>query len=167
MPNPAFERDSPRSGRAPQLYVRTSMFEIPIPRIDFPKLPEIKSVSLSVSEVKEMSDEELLSVLSGESKHEGIVPLQLQQVITSELLRRNMERTSKPHWSVTPSFWLLIVGTSAACIAAYPVVFPQAQQSAVVVAPPAQTIQPASSMLSSSPPQLPRSQPPLKDTAKR
>jgi hypothetical protein len=138
------------------------MFDIP--RFS---IPEIKTVSLSVSEVKALSDEELLSVLSGESKHEGMVLPQLQQVITSELLRRNMERTSKPHWSVAPSFWLLIVGTSAACIAAYPVVFPQAQQSPAIVAPPAQTIQPASSKPSSSLQQLPRSQPSLKDTAKR
>jgi hypothetical protein len=138
------------------------MFQLP--RIDIPKL---KSVSLSVSEVEAMSDTELLSVLSGESKHEGIVPFPLQQVITSELLRRNMERTSKPHWSVTPSFWLLIIGTSAACIAAYPVVFPKTEQSAAVVEPPAQTIQPVSSKPSSSQQPVPHLQQQPKDPAKR
>ena len=42
----------------------------------------IKSVRLSVEQVKGMPDAELLAVLAGESEHEGLVPSPLQQVIT-------------------------------------------------------------------------------------
>lgn len=140
------------------------MFQIP--RIEF---PEIKIVSLSVEEVKAMSDVDLLALLSGERKPEGMIPLPVQQVITSELLTRSISRGSRPHWSVTPSFWLLIIGTSAACIAAYPVIFspPQPQQSFAVAVSPEKIIQPSASMPSSSQQQLSRSRQPIKDTAKR
>lgn len=80
------------------------MYEIP--RIN---IPHLKTVSLSVDEVKAMPDAELLAVLSGESNHEGIVTPALQQLINYELQRRTIERKSKPHWSVIPSFCLLIV----------------------------------------------------------
>lgn len=107
--------------------------------------------------------------LVGESKHEGIVPLQLQQIITSELFRRNLERTSKPHWSVTPSFWLLIIGTFAACIAAYLVVFPppQAQQPVVTTLQPLQVSQPIISKQTTLQKQSPHSPLPTKDKAQK
>ena len=136
------------------------MYEIPRINLD---IPALKSVVLSVSELKAMSDAELLAVLNGESSRKGIVSLQLQQIITSELFRRNLVRTSKPHWSMTPSFWLLIISTTAACIAAYPVIFlqPQVQQSLVVNVPTVQAIQPAGI----KPSKLP--QPSLKENVKK
>jgi len=42
----------------------------------------------------------------------------------------------RPHWSVTPLFWVSVLAAVAACIAAYPVLFPsQAQKSASPVPP--------------------------------
>src|SRR5258708_15947811 len=109
-----------------------------------------------------MSDAELHAILSGESKHQGMVSLPLQQLISAELLARGLEKIKVLHWSVTPSFWLLLISAVAACIAAYPVLFPppQAQQS-VVVTPspaPAQAIPPANNKPSNlaSPSALPK-----------
>jgi hypothetical protein len=83
-----------------------------------PELPKLEFVDLTVSQIKAMPDSELLSILSGESEHQGIVPARLQQLITSELLFRTLANTSKPHWSVVPSFWLLIATTILAVVAA-------------------------------------------------
>lgn len=82
------------------------------------ELPELEFVDLTISQIKSMSDTELLSVLSGESEHKGIVAPPLQQLITSELLSRTLANTSRPHWSVVPSFWLLVLTTILAVIAA-------------------------------------------------
>lgn len=91
-----------------------AFFSIPEP----PELPDLEFVDLTVSQIKAMSDAELLSILSGESEHhQGIVSMPLQQLITSELLSRTLAKTSKPHWSVVPSFWLLIATTVLAIIA--------------------------------------------------
>ena len=93
-------------------------FELPkveLPKI--PELPEIKYVDLTVVQVKAMTDSELLSILSGESELEGIISLPLQQLITSELLARTLANTSKPHWSVVPSFCLLVIATVLALVA--------------------------------------------------
>ena len=81
-------------------------------------LPEFKFVELTVSQVKAMTDAELLAVLSGEDGQDAMVPQPLQQLITSELLTRALSRNAKPHWSVVPSFWLLVSATILALIAA-------------------------------------------------
>jgi hypothetical protein len=103
-----------------------------IPRFEVPKIENLKLeiVDLTVAQVKAMSDEELLKLLSGESDLDGIIPQPLQQLITSELLARGLAKASKPHWSVVPSFWMLIatvlltlVGAVAAILA-----LPQAQK---------------------------------------
>jgi Zn-dependent protease with chaperone function len=101
-----------------------------MPPISIPELK--KTVSLSVSQVNAMSDAELLAVLSGESGHEGIVPIQLQQIITSELLARGLAKGSKPHWSVLPSFWLLVISVALALVGAITALLslPQVQQHA-------------------------------------
>lgn len=77
-----------------------------------------------------MTDAELLSILSGESEHQGIISAPLQQLITSELLSRTLANTSKPHWSVVPSFWLLIATTIMAVVAAVAAILALPQFSA-------------------------------------
>jgi|WetSurMetagenome_2_1015567.scaffolds.fasta_scaffold1197826_1 hypothetical protein len=96
------------------------------------KIPNFKTVRLSIEQVKSLPDEKLLALLNGEGDTDGIVPLPLQQIITSELLRRNLERTSKPHWSTVPSFWLLVISVvlSFAAIVIAVIALPQVQQRA-------------------------------------
>lgn len=103
-----------------------SLYEPP----ELPELPELQFVDLTVAQIKAMPDSELLSILSGESEHQGIITLPLQQLITSELLARTLANTSKPHWSVVPSFWLLVAATILALIAAVAAVLALPQLSA-------------------------------------
>lgn len=65
----------------------------------------------------------------------------------------------KPHWSVTPGFVVGVVAMVAACIAAYPVLFPPAQSPAVGVAPSMQTTLPSINTPSNSQPPLAHSPP--------
>ena len=77
-----------------------------------------------------------------------------------------LAQMKKPHWSITPGFLLLAIGTVAACVAAYPVLFgPPANSSAVpsgsaALAAPLVPTSPASSpLLSASSPAVPSSKP--------
>lgn len=123
-------------------------------RIEMPDMSHAIPMRISVAKVKAMSDAELLAALNGEDGRKGMMTMQFLQLITSELQARSIERAGKPHWSTVPSFWLLVISAVAACIAAYPILFPppQALPPAAATAPPAQTIQPASGKPASSPP---------------
>jgi hypothetical protein len=103
------------------------MFEIPR---DILQMPSVKVVGLTVAEVKALSDVQLLNLLNGESEHEGVVPLPLMQVINAELSERALARARVPHWSVLPSFWLLVISVLLAVVAvvAGVLALPQVQQ---------------------------------------
>jgi hypothetical protein len=116
------------------------------------KIPDLKTVQLTIEQVKSFPDEQLLALLNGEGGIDGIVPLPLQQIITSELLRRNLERTSKPHWSTVPSFWLLVISVvfSFIAIVIALIALPQVQQRAFSESQQQQTPAPRQSKPSSS-----------------
>ncbi|KAF0216567.1 MAG: hypothetical protein FD174_3661 [Geobacteraceae bacterium] len=59
----------------------------------------LKVAELSVAQIKEMKDEEIISVLTGEKGIGGVLPLSLQQALTNELLTRTIHKASKPHWT--------------------------------------------------------------------
>jgi hypothetical protein len=91
------------------------------PRIEAPpaiEMPKLRFVDLSVEQIRAMPDAELLSVLSGEYDDGAILPANLQQLVATELHSRGLLAASKPHWSIVPSFWLLVVTAVLALIAA-------------------------------------------------
>lgn len=45
---------------------------------------------------------------------------------------RLLAEIKRPHWSTTPAFWVSVIAMVAACIAAAPVLFPQAQFPAAI-----------------------------------
>ena len=107
---------------------RLPEFVIPeIPKA--PEIPEFEFADISIAKIKESSDEELLALLNGESNIRGIIPIPTQSAITNELLRRTIQKSTKPHWSVAPSFILLVLGTIAAFVAAYASLFPAQSQA--------------------------------------
>lgn len=57
----------------------------------------------------------------------------------------------KPHWSLTPLFWVSVVAALAACIAAYPVIFPAPMPHSAPVGSPALPADSASHTESSTP----------------
>lgn len=83
-----------------------------------PEMPRVRFVDLTADQVKALPDSELLRVLSGEYGDGAVVPASLQQLITAELHSRALAAASKPHWSVVPAFWLLVVTAVLALVAA-------------------------------------------------
>lgn len=78
---------------------------------EIPKIVIPKFLRLTHAQVKAMSNKELLKVLSGETyeEYEAISP-SLQSLVNVELITR----ANKSHWSVIPSFLLLIVSVALA-----------------------------------------------------
>jgi len=68
------------------------------------------------------------------------------------LNERMLSEMKKPHWSVSPSFVLLVLSVSLSAAALFVAVTqqPQAQSPAAVVAPPTQIVQPAPERSSNS-----------------
>ena len=69
---------------------------------------KIKRVRLTIDEIKQLPDAELLKLLSGESSTGGVISAPLLQAISYELTSRQIERSSKPHWTVKPTFYAVI-----------------------------------------------------------
>lgn len=99
---------------------------IPIPeapeiKIEIPQIPdapeieqfnefkEIEFISLTVEQIKEMSDDELKSVLSGAYQPEKILPMPLQSLIVCELSDRSIKRSHKPHVVKYYDFWFGVI----------------------------------------------------------
>lgn len=71
-------------------------------------------LELKLNQIKELPTDELLKLLSGES-HSGLIRESTIQLISNEILSRQIKESGKPHWTVTPTF---IVGCIAAALAA-------------------------------------------------
>lgn len=69
---------------------------------------DLKTLSLSFEEIKKLSNEDLLKLLSGEG-HDGHILDRTVQLISNEILIRQIKEASKPHWTVKPAFFLLVV----------------------------------------------------------
>ncbi len=80
----------------------------PIKSVDF------NFLELTINQIKELPTEELHKFLSGEN-HSGLIRESTIQLISNEILSRQIKESSKPHWTVTPTF---IVGCIAAVLAA-------------------------------------------------
>lgn len=72
------------------------------------KLPNLNTLSLSLKEIKSLSNEELLKLLSNEG-HDGHILDRTVQLISNEILIRQIKESSKPNWTVKPTFFLLII----------------------------------------------------------
>lgn len=64
--------------------------------------------------LRKMSDDELLALLGSGGGNNGTLYAAAAQAVTAELLGRQIKRSARPHWSVTPSFWLSEVSAAAA-----------------------------------------------------
>ena len=72
------------------------------PQIDF-DMPELDELDLTLAEIRELSDDNLLKLLTGESD-QGFISPPLLQAINHEYIRWQMEITSKTHWTILPTF---------------------------------------------------------------
>lgn len=67
-------------------------------------------LQLTFDQVKNLHTDDLYKLLSGEN-HSGAINDKTVQLISSEILSRQIKEASKPHWTITPT---LIVATIAA-----------------------------------------------------
>jgi hypothetical protein len=68
---------------------------------------DLNFLELTINQIRELSSEELLKLLSGEG-HKGAIRESTIHLISHELLSRQIKDASKPHWTITPAFFLLI-----------------------------------------------------------
>jgi len=79
------------------------------------KTLNLNPLKLTSKEIKALTDEDLFALLNGE-KYKGIIPLPIMQSISNELLIRQIEKSSKPHWTVTPTFIVSCIAAIASII---------------------------------------------------
>ena len=73
---------------------------------------------MTLQEIKSLSDDELLMLLSGEGQN-GVIPAPLLQAISYELTSRQIQRSSKPHWTIIPTFFVACIAAIATLISIY------------------------------------------------
>lgn len=96
------------------------MFDIPKKATQLSSTKTIKTlplIRLTVEEIKQLPDGELLKLLSGEGR-DGAISAPLLQAISYELTSRQIQRSSKPHWTVKPMFYLTCLAVLFGFIAA-------------------------------------------------
>ena len=121
---------------------------------EIPDMSHMIPIRISVDRMKAMSDAELLAALNGEDGRKGMMTMQLLQTLTSELQSRSVAKASKPHWSLVPSFWLLVTSVviSLVALAVALIALPQFQQYLTQVPPSAPASAPEPSKAASTPP---------------
>lgn len=76
--------------------------ELKIPRIADPNFLDIKAEQLS-----SMETNDLQKLLSGEN-HKGAIDPATLTLISNELLMRQIKESSKPHWTIIPTFYAVL-----------------------------------------------------------
>lgn len=73
-----------------------------------------KMITLTRKQIKAMSIDQLQGLLLGEGREKGMLTLPTLEAIRAEITIR----TSRPHWSMTPAFWIaLVLGLYGAIVA--------------------------------------------------
>src|SRR6218665_1242878 len=90
-------------------------FELPRGQVDPGR---VQTLRLSLAQLREMSDDELLKLLTGESELKGLLRAATAQSIQAVLHERALQRATKPRWTEVPSFWLLVVAVLLAALGA-------------------------------------------------
>lgn len=72
----------------------------------------MRPIRFSIQKIRAMSDEEIMSILSGEAGIEGTLYHDTLHLLSTELNRREIQRASKPHWTTVPAFWLTVVAAA-------------------------------------------------------
>ena len=78
----------------------------------------MRSIRFSAQRIRAMSDDEIMSVISGDADIEGTLYPAMLHLLSTELNRREIQRSSQPHWTTTPAFILSAVAAVASVVAA-------------------------------------------------
>lgn len=77
--------------------------------IDPSVFASLAPVNLTMSQIKNMTNEELIKTLTGElNPRDNRIADASMQLINNELLIRQIKDASKPHWTVKPTFYTVV-----------------------------------------------------------
>lgn len=77
--------------------------------IDPSVFASLAPVNLTMSQIKNMTNEELIKTLTGElNPRDNRIADGSMQLINNELLIRQIKDASKPHWTVKPTFYTVV-----------------------------------------------------------
>lgn len=127
-----------------------------LPEVEYPKM---KTIDITTKQIKEMTDEEIKTLLTGEHGKEGIIPIPTQIALSNELTARAIHKASKPNWYIKVGFYVALITLFVAGLAAYFTVFPRSSQSSAAVQLSPELKQTVQNAVSSSHKQLSHSQP--------
>lgn len=91
-------------------------FDLKGMELKLPKIPDPNFLNIKAEKVKSTDTDELQKLLSGESHNGAIDPATLT-LISNELLMRQIEKSSKPHWNVYAILLLTFIAAAASVIA--------------------------------------------------
>ena len=74
-------------------------------------IPDFNFLKITTAQIKELKTEELLNLLSGEA-HKGAIHETTIQLISNEILSRQIKEAAKPHWNV----YVILVLTFVAAV---------------------------------------------------
>ena len=79
-------------------------------------IPDFNFLKITTAQIKELKTEELLNLLSGEA-HKGAIHETTIQLISNEILSRQIKEAAKPHWNVYAILILTFIAAAASVIA--------------------------------------------------
>lgn len=90
--------------------MRLPMFDMSdVKTIDQSVFESLAPVNLTMSQIKNMADDQLIKTLTGElNPKANRIADGSMQLISNELLIRQIEKASKPHWTTNPTFYAVI-----------------------------------------------------------
>ena len=103
-----------------------------------------------IEDIQKLTIDELKEIM-----RESEFDTRAREIVSTEINARLLKVAATPHWSLTPLFWVSVVAAVAACIAAYPVVFPSQERKLAPVVPQTQNDTAKSQPLSIPPPIAP------------
>lgn len=87
-----------------------------------PDIPDVEFLVITSSEIKSKTDDELVAILSGESYPDKRLSSSTISLINTELISRAVNKASKPHWSLTSTFWFVVITAALTGITSWPVI---------------------------------------------
>lgn len=82
------------------------------------QMARMRPIRFSIKQIQAMSDAEIMSIMAGQHNIEGTMYHDTLHLLSTELNRREIQRSSEPHWTTTPAFILSAVAAVASLVAA-------------------------------------------------
>lgn len=109
----------PSVPKSPEMYFETQEID---EATEIPEIQDVEFLVLTSKDINSKTDDELVAILSGESYPDKCLSSSTISLINTQLISRAVNKASKPHWSLTSTFWFVVITTVLTGIAAWPVI---------------------------------------------